>query len=191
MPSRDLKKYAELSTQLNPDDVQPINTMITAALKNLGGRPATYANNEAGLKAFVENSLSYFDYISQANSKIDEPKRQLILDVDSWVIFLGISRNTLKEYSKRNDTWNKTITLFRDAIGSSKKQLAMHNLIPSIMAIFDLTNNHGYINASEFKLTANETETKENHNDLESRILDAGLVWDNDLKEFVLPQEGQ
>lgn len=189
MPSRDLKKYAELSAQLNPDDVQPINAMITAALKNVGGRPAVYPNSEAGLNAFVENSLSYFDYVSQANSKIDEPKRQLILDVDSWAVFLGISRNTIKEYSKRNETWNKTITLFRDAIGSSKKQLAMHNLIPSIMAIFDLTNNHNYKNASEFKLTADEERPKEKKDDLEAQILEAGLVWDDTLKEFV-PQEG-
>lgn len=186
MPNRELKKYAELSAQLNPEDVQPINAMINAALKNCRGRPAAYPNNEAGLNAFVENSLSYFDYVSQANNKIDDPKRQLILDVDSWAIYLGISRNTIKEYSKRNETWYKTITLFRDAIGSSKKQLAMHNLIPSIMAIFDLTNNHGYVNASEYKLTTNDSNDRPaNDDDLEERVKAAGLVWDSAKGEFV------
>lgn len=189
MPSRELKKYAELSAQISPDDVQPINNMINAALKNLGGRPATYVNSEEGLKAFVENSLSYFDYVSQANSQIDDPKRQLILDIDSWAVYLGVSKKTISEYQKRNDTWNRCITLFKDAIGSSKKQLALHGLIPTVMAIFDLSNNHGYVNATEFKLSTNETESKENHDDLEAKILDAGLVWDNELKEFV-PQEG-
>jgi hypothetical protein len=190
MPSTELKKYTELSAQMNPDDVQPINTMINAALKNLGGRPATYPFTEAGLNSLVQNSLSYFDYVEKANSQIDDTKRQLILDVDSYATYLGISKKTLSEYQKRNETWDKTISLFKDAIGSSKKQLALHGLIPSVMAVFDLANNHGYINTSEFKLTTNDIsdKTARADYDLESRIEEAGLVWDNDLKEYV-PKE--
>ena len=190
MPSKELKKYTELSAQMNPDDVQPINSMINAALKNLGGRPATYPFNEAGLNSLVQNSLSYFDYVEKASSKIDDNRRSLILDVDSYATYLGISKKTLSEYQKRNDTWNKTISLFKDAIGSSKKQLALHGLIPSVMAIFDLCNNHNYINTSEFKLTTNDSSGKKEmaDNDLESRIEEAGLVWDNDLREYV-PKE--
>ena len=71
-----------------------------------------------------------------------------------------------------------------------KKQLALHGLIPSVMAVFDLANNHGYINTSEFKLTTNDIsdKTARADYDLESRIEEAGLVWDNDLKEYV-PKE--
>ena len=188
MPSRELRKYKELSAELNPEDVQPINSMINAALKNLGGRPAIYPNNEAGLKAFIENSLAYFEYVEKANSQIDDNKRQLILDVDSYAVFLGISMKTISEYQKRSDTWNKAISLFKDAIGASKKQLSMHGLIPAVMAIFDLCNNHGYVSTSEFKLTMNDNNAKAAADDdatLEQKIADMGLIWDEERKEFV------
>lgn len=190
MPSRELRKYADIAQELNPDDIAPINSMINAALHNTHGKPAAYPNTEAGMQAFTENSLAYFEYVAKANSMIDEPKRQLILDIDSWSVFMGISKKTILEYQKRNDAWDKLISLFKDAIGASKKQLALHNLIPSIMAIFDLTNNHGYVNASEFKLTAEEAAHVDKK-DIESQLMDAGLIWDPERGEFIsMSQEG-
>lgn len=187
MPSKELRKYKQISTELRPEDVQPINSMINAALKNLGGRPAVYPNNEEGLQSFITNSLAYFEYMEKANAQIDDNKRQLILDVDSYAVFLGISMKTISEYQKRSEVWNKTISLFKDAIGASKKQLALHGLVPAVMAIFDLCNNHGYVSTSEFKLSINDNNPKSSslNDDLESRIEEAGLVWDNELKEFV------
>ncbi len=186
MPSKELRKYADISKELNPDDIQPINSMINAALHNTMGRPATYQNNEAGLKAFTENSLSYFDYVAKANSMIDEPKRQLILDIDSWAVYLGVSKKTISEYQKRNETWNKLISLFKDAIGASKKQLALHGLIPSVLAVFDLANNHGYINTSEFKRTMEDTNKAADDKgiSLEERIAQSGLVWNDERQEW-------
>lgn len=191
MPSRELRKYEHISKDLDPEDVQPINTMIHAALKNLGGRPATYPNTEEGLQAFITNSLAYFEYVENANGQIDDNKRQLILDVDSYAVFVGVSMKTILEYQKRNEQWNRAINLFKDAIGASKKQLALHGLIPSVMAIFDLVNNHNYHSTNEFKLSVNDNADKstDRNDDLETQIADAGLVWDSETKEFI-PKEG-
>ena len=50
--------------------------------------------------------------------------------------------------------------------------------------VFDATNNHGYVNSNEFKLTATvDTEiTKEK--ELQSAIDSLGLVWDEETKEY-------
>lgn len=187
MPSKELRRYREIEKDINPDDIQPINSMICACVKNTKGRPAIYPNNDNGLDSFVQNSINYFEYVENANSQIEEPKRQLILDIDSWCVYLGISRNTLKEYQQRSESWNKTISYFRDVIGSSKKQLAMHGLIPTVMAIFDLSNNHNYYNVSEYKLTTESATKKpeEDRKSLEERVAEAGLVWDSEREEWV------
>lgn len=185
--NKELRRYKDIAADLKADDVQPINSMINAALRNLGGRPATYANNEAGLNAFIENSLSYFDYVAKANDKIDDPRRQLILDVDSYAVYVGVSKKTILEYQKRSESWNKVISLFKDAIGSSKKQLALHGFVPSVLAVFDLCNNHGYVNTSEFKLTtADNTHNNDIEDDisLEQRCAELGLVWDEERQEW-------
>lgn len=175
--------YKEIAEKSNPDDIQPINCLINASLKNIGGRPVGYSNNEYGLNCFIQNSLAYFEYVSNANAQIEEPKKQLILDVDSWALWLGITRKTICEYQKRSEIWDRTISLYKNAIGSSKKQLALHGLIPSVMAVFDLANNHGYINTNEFKLVQEE-EKAEKPLTLEEKIAQAGLVWNEETKSW-------
>lgn len=181
------KSYEELSKELSPEDVQPINDMILASIKNNGGRPAVYANNDIGLDSFIKSTLSYFAYVNTANSQIDNPKRQLILDIDSWATYLGISRQTLHDYSKRSERWRSTIQYYKDAIGASKKQLALQGYIPSVLAVFDLANNHGYVNTSEFKQGAENGAKAADVNgrlSIEEKIEESGLVWNEDKGEW-------
>lgn len=186
MPSRDMKPYKQLNKELSADDTQAINSMVNAALKNLGGRPATYPYSEAGLATLIENSLGYFEYVAKANKQLDE-KKQLILDVDSYALFLGISKKTLSEYEKRGGEWARSILLFKDAIAASKKQLIFRGVVPPMVAIFDLVNNHNYYNTNSFVLetkAADDSKISED-NALEERIRQAGLIWDDTKGEFV------
>jgi hypothetical protein len=48
-----------------------------------------------------------------------------------------------------------------------------------MVAVFDLVNNHNYVNSNEFKLTA-QTTVEHDTNNLERQLLAKGLVWLND-----------
>lgn len=181
-----MKPYKQLNKELSADDTQAINSMVNAALKNLGGRPATYPYSEAGLATLIENSLGYFEYVAKANKQLDE-KKQLILDIDSYALFLGISKKTLSEYEKRGGQWAESIQLFKNAICASKKQLSLHGKIPPMVAIFDLVNNHEYYNTNSFVLetkAADDSQLSED-NVLSQKLKEAGLVWDETKGEFV------
>lgn len=188
MPSKELRPYKEISKDLSVDETTAALDMTTTILRNLGGRPFKYANTEEGLQDFIENSLGYFTYLQSANSKLDE-KQQIIPDIEGYCLWLGICRSTLKTYHDRGGEWQRVIDLHKEGIASVKKQLMLKGRIPSVMGIFDLTNNHSYYNTNSFVIENKTTADKEdNTNDLEERIMEAGLVWDNDLKEFV-PKE--
>ena len=145
------KPYNEISKELEPEDSIASLSMANAILKNLGGRPYKYPPTEEGFEQFNINSLGYFDYLEQANSRL-ESKQQIIPDVEGYCLWLGINRSTLSLYMNRGNEWEEMITIYKDAIAFCKKQLALRGKIPPVMAIFDLTNNHGYHNANEFKL---------------------------------------
>ena len=53
--------------------------------------------------------------------------------------------------------------------------------------VFDATNNHGYVNSNEFKLTAQTEYVEKDTNALEREIVERGLVWNEETKEFELP----
>lgn len=73
-------------------------------------------------------------------------------------MYLGITRKTLNLYQKERGTdWKDAIDLVKNAIMSVKKELAFHQQIPTVYAIFDQVNNSDYRNVSEFKLVP-ETE---------------------------------
>lgn len=184
MPSREIKPYKEIAKDLNIDDTAAVMDMTCAILKNLGGRPFIYPNNEAGLKSFIENSQGYFTYVQNANNKLEE-KQQIIPDVEGYCLWLGISRTTLKNYVDRGGEWAAVIDLFKNAIGNAKKQLILKGRIPAVIGIFDLTNNHSYVNSTEFKLETRATESKASDIELENQARAAGLIWDETVKEWV------
>lgn len=183
MPSnRPQKNYKYLSTQLSTEDTSAISDMTYTVLKNLGGRPCHYPNTTEGLNMFIENSQGYFEYIKGANSSLDD-KEKIIPDIEGFCLYLGICRSTLKYYTDRGGQWKETIELFKNGIATIKKQLMLRGKIPSVLAIFDLVNNHHYQNTNTVSL---ETPKAADNRDQElaEKITAAGLVWNESKGEF-------
>ena len=155
----------------------PVNKDLSAvldiAIKTLRGRKVTYEAHTEGLQAFINKSLEYLEYVQKVNED-PEVEHKLIADVEGWCVYCGITRTTIATYSRRDGDWQRFIELFREAIASFKKQAALSYRTPQMIAVFDLANNHGYKNTSEFKLSSdnNQDETEQER----KRTLEAQLV---------------
>lgn len=188
MPSKEVRPYKEIAKDIKPEDTAAVLDMICACYKNSGGRPCTYSNTAEGLAAFKENAQGYFSYLHSANDKLDE-REKLIPDIEGLTLYLGIDRSTLSRYHDRGGEWAATIDYIKNCIGYAKKQLALKGKIPTVMAIFDMTNNHQYYNTNSFVLEAKITENKESDIVLESQARAAGLIWNETTKDWE-PEEG-
>ena len=187
MPSKELRPYKEISKDLKPEDTAAVIDMICACYKNSGGRPCIYPNSLEGLEAFKENAKSYFSYLQSANDKLEE-RQQLIPDVEGLSLYCGIDRRTLERYRERGGEWERTIDYIKNSIAYAKKQLALKGKIPTVMAIFDLSNNHNYYNVSEYKLSMNnndKSESDDNDISLEQRCAEMGLIWSEEQGEWI------
>ena len=65
--------------------------------------------------------------------------------------------------------------------------MALHYKIPPMVFAFDMANNHGYINTSEFKVevAAVPTKEQEQRTALEAEIKENGLIWDENTQSFI------
>ena len=68
-----------------------------------------------------------------------------IADVESFAVFLGISREELMKCD------GEELETVLTRIAGVKKQLAMHGKIPASVFTFDFKNNHGYGEKAEQK----------------------------------------
>lgn len=133
-----------------PDDLAAILDMSIKSIKM--GRPSKFPETEQGLEDFKQASIEYLEYVRNTNNNPDN-EHSLIPDIESWATFLGTTRMTILNYEKtRDENWNDFISLIKGAITAAKKQLAFRQKIPTVLALFDLTNNSGYVNSTEFKL---------------------------------------
>lgn len=175
---------------LEKDDLTAILDLAVVSMRKHGGHPSNYPNDRMGLDAFTERCSQYFEYVQKVNAN-EGLERKLIPDVENMAVFLGITRQTLNAYERRGGQWAECIGYYKNVIVALKKQLALNFKIPPVLAVFDLCNNHGYSNTSEFKVTAQNTiPIDEGVNSLERRIVDAGLVWDETAHEWKPKQEG-
>ena len=146
------KKYKRFT----PEPIGVNNTLeavLNITIESLKtGRPPTYADTEAGLAEFKENTIAYFQYVKDTNANPDIEK-MLVPDIEAYCAFLSITRQTLLTYERqRGSSWQDFIKQTKNAIAACKKELAFHQQIPPVIAMFDLTNNHSYVNSSEFRL---------------------------------------
>ncbi|MBE7728051.1 MAG: hypothetical protein E7244_27790 [Enterocloster citroniae] len=187
MAKESRKNFLDIAKTLSPEEVQPMNELICAAMKNLGGRPYKYPNSNEGLEAFVTNSTAYFEYIAKANKQINNDKRNLIQSIESYALFLGITRKTLAEYEKRGGIWKELIDFYKNSIAASNMDLVLRGAIPSIVGVWYFINNFGYFNTNEFKKVVVENITTENEDDisLEQRCADLGLIWSEEKGEWI------
>ena len=187
----ELQRYKDAKAKclpMEPDDTTAILDMIIDKSTERMGRPCQYANDRKGLESFIQNTVSYFEYVNAINSNEDMDKK-LIPDIESWAVYLGITRATIFNYEQRGNEWREVIAYYKNAIASIKKQLALTFKIPPMIMAFDFTNNHGYCNTNEFKLTTEVKSADTETNKLERELVERGLVWDEDKKEFVPVEE--
>ena len=148
------KKYVKIDEE--PGKMADLGALLEVSIEQIGnrqaGKVAIYENSEEGLNAFFEGTKRYFQYIRDANVENEE---KLIPDIEGWCTFLGLTRQTILNYAKRSTTWGEAITYIKDCILASKKQLAYRFKIPPVVYLNDISNNHGYLNTSEFRITTN------------------------------------
>lgn len=141
---------------IQEDDLGAVLDMSIESIKL--GRPAKFDDTDQGFSDFREASISYLEYVRKTNNNPGN-EHHLIPDVESWATYLGTTRMTILTYEKsRSDEWQDFIAQMKGAITACKKQLAFRQKIPTVLALFDLTNNSGYVNSSEFKLQPGEQE---------------------------------
>lgn len=175
--------------RFTPEPIGTDNTLeavLNMTIESLKmGRPPAYPETEQGLEGFKRTTIDYFQYVKDTNANPDIGKK-LVPDVEALCTFLGITRNTLLAYEKqRGSSWQDFIKQTKNAIAACKKELAFHQQIPPVVAMFDLTNNHSYVNTSEFKIEAISDKPQERNFSLEEQIQQAGLVWDDEKGEYI------
>lgn len=169
-------------------DLTAVLDLVITATKAHNGRAVSYPNTKEGLDTFTENTLNFFEYCETVNANPElGDKQKLIPDIELWGSFIGVTRKTILMYERRGGEWETTITYFKNHIAAIKKQLAAHGKIPPLITIFDLTNNHGYVNASEFKISDIQEDTNKTSIDEQARAND--LVWNDETKRYE-PLEG-
>lgn len=183
MPNKNIKKYKD--TPISTADAAVID-MVLACVKNQGGRPIVYSDNEQGLELFNDNTVEYFKYLNTVNTRLSlEGDKGLIPDIELWCAHIGISRATLHRLYDRGGVWSDMIDYYKNLIAAAKKQLMLRGTISSVLAVFDLANNHSYKNTSEFKLTADIKAKSEDAisayqlPDLESESTQLNAITDN------------
>lgn len=178
--------------ELEADDLTAIIDMTVTSLKKHGGRPCVYEKSKEGMEKFIANTIEYFNYVNDTNANPDLEKK-IVPDIENWAVYMGLTRQGIFKMEKRSDEWDMIIKNAKNAIASCKKQLAMTYKTPPMIAVFDLVNNHGYVNSNEFHLVPEPPKARgslTSEINLEKTIEDSGLVWDEELGEYV-PQGGK
>lgn len=161
----------------------PTLALIDIGIESLQRRPPKYDATAEGLERFRQRTIEYFDHLKRVNEN-REGEQRLIADIESWCVFLQITRTTLFNYRKnRNADWAEFIDRTRDLILSMKKDQAMRFKAPPMVFVFDAVNNFGYRNTNQIEVV---TDTKaEEKAQVEDDLTEAGLVWDPVAGEYV------
>lgn len=137
-----------------------LNSILDMSIRSARlGRPPKFPNDETGLQMLKDQSVEWLEHIRATNSN-DDCENNIVPTVEAWAVWLGTSRQNLLLLEKRGEDWKDAIQAFKTIIAACQTQLAMRQKIPTILHIFQATNNYGYINSSEFKLVP-ETNSME------------------------------
>lgn len=161
----------------------PITDLIDMGIKSLGRKP-TYAPTPEGLQIFQEKTIEYFNHLKALNAAREDGEAMLMPDVESWCVYIGITRMTLSTYSRTRDAdWKDFIARTKDLIMSVKKDMAARYKMPPMFFIFDAVNNFGYQNTNQVQLVTDQRA--EESAQLEDDVAAAGLKWDAARGEYV------
>lgn len=138
-------------------NILAVNDILLNTIKV--GRPASYEDSERGLAEFKENTISYLEHVQEINES--EISKKVMIDIEGWTCHCGITRATLSNYENtRGQNWREFIAVVKNGIAAAKKEGAFHGQIQPMVSVFDLANNHGYKNTSEFKIDTNENQSE-------------------------------
>lgn len=172
------------------DDMGEVIELGLAAIRENRGRIAKFEDSEMGLERFYQKGLDYFEKINQLNSEKTSEQRLIIPDFEGFCLHVGITRQTLATYDSRGGLWSDMIGLFKNLITAARKQLCTSYKVPPIWEIFNLVNNSvGYQNTNQITITADESRQRQQDFLMETKLSEAGLVWDKKRGEY-LPVTG-
>ncbi len=167
-----------------------ISAVLNAGIRSFHKGFAIYPDDQIGLEAFRHDTEAYFTYCKEQNELAAQNNTNAVVpDIESWAAYLGTTRRTILRYEKsRGKEWQQAISAAKEIITACKKQLAFIGKMPPVLAIFDLTNNGDYVNASEFKLaTEIAPESKRITEEDWEKLLDA----ESEVPELIDREESQ
>lgn len=147
------KEYKRKGYAPDLSDCNNISAVTQILLNTVkAGRPPAYKETDQGLEEFRKKTLDYINHVQTINSGDDDSKK-VIVDIESWACYLGITRATIATYERsRNSDWKQFIAVVKNGIAAVKKEAAFHGQMQPMIAVFDMANNHDYKNTNEFKL---------------------------------------
>ena len=163
---QELRPYKGTKQLCAPLGKTDLNAIVDLAIESCNHRHGIviYPETEEGLTAFWERSKDYLRYLADYNST--DPEVKLYPDIESWAMFIGMTRKTLFLYEKeRSAEWKDAIGYIKGCIAAAKKQLILSGRVPAVIGIFDLVNNHNYENTNRIQVSRNdEPESKQKSN---------------------------
>ena len=135
----------------------PSSAILGMGIQALAGRPPAYTDDDRGLQIFMDRTVDYFRHIKAVNDN-RETEQMLLPDVESWAVYLQITRATIWNYRKRGGAWAEYIDRVKTLILAQRKDAASRFKMPPMVYVFDCVNNFDYVNTNQIEL---KTETEE------------------------------
>lgn len=156
MADKEYKRKGYAPDLSDCDNISAVTQILLDTVK--AGRPPAYQETEQGLEEFRQKTLEYINHVQSINSGDDDSKK-VIVDIESWACYLGITRATIATYERtRSIGWKQFIAVVKNGIAAVKKEAAFHGQMQPMIAVFDMANNHDYKNTNEFKLNVSPSE---------------------------------
>jgi len=141
---------------------------LTMTVPIKGGRPKAFNSPEELQEAINE----YFEYCdSQKEISINDKGQTKVIQkpytISGLCVFLDITRETLNEYSKKQE-YSDTIKKARQIVESYVEENSLIGRLNPVVSIFNLKNNFGWVDKIEVNTnTGNEQLTQD---DIQARI---------------------
>lgn len=162
----------------------PTTALLDIAIHSLNsGSMPKYSNDAEGLRLFQERTVAYFKHLKEVNEN-RATEQFLLPDIESWALYLGITRQTIWHYRKlRGQEWQDYILLVKTAILAQRKDAVSRFKMPPMAYIFDAVNNFDYVNTNQIVLQTDPQA--EEVAELETELQDNGLVWDPEKEDYI------
>lgn len=147
-----------------------------------------YPDSADGLQAFKSRTQEYFKFLYDQNKTADDlGEARLLPSVESWALYLRISRVMILQYEKRGGEWLSYIHWVKNAITAVKLQLAENHKLQPLLFLFDTMNNAPmYKNTNQIEVVALPDEhyqKKESPENIASRY--RALLADSESKQDI------